>query len=353
MGALKVRTSTGPDVWTVIGGTPPVVELTQAAYDALGTYDATTMYVITDGADRTLLTGTVAPTTEGINGDFYINTTSWLIYGPKAAGVWPTGVALAAGTTSSGAFFKFDYSSTITAPPATSGIRFNNATMASVTQIFLSYSAKDSTDIKTRLLVGTAGDRLYIQARTNSAKYHIFNLSGVPTDNTTYATIPVTYASGGTALANGDEVLSGFIEAPASETYSGIVELATAAETLTGTDNTRAVHTAGGFATYAPKNLLVNAQTGTTYTPVLADAGKLITLSNAGAITFTLPLNSAVAYPIGTQINIMQIAAGKPTVAAGGTTLTGTPSLGLRAQWSMATLIKIATDSWVMVGDMA
>ena len=94
-----------------------------------------------------------------------------MIYGPKAAGAWPTGVVLAASTSSSGAFFKFDWSSTTTAPPATSGVRYNNATAASVTNIYLSYTAKDCTDIKTRLLQGTAGDRLYIQARTNSAKY--------------------------------------------------------------------------------------------------------------------------------------------------------------------------------------
>lgn len=47
------------------------------------------------GADgKTILSGSVAPTTEGVNGDFYIRTGSWLLYGPKAAGTWPTGVNL-------------------------------------------------------------------------------------------------------------------------------------------------------------------------------------------------------------------------------------------------------------------
>ena len=353
MGALKVRTAVGPDVWSVVGGTPPVTELTQAAYDALGTYDATTFYVITDGADRTLLTGTVAPTSgDGINCDFYINTTAWLIYGPKAAGVWPTGVALAAGTTASGAFFKFDWSSTTTAPPATNGIRYNNAAAASVTNIYVSDLAKDGTDVSARLLLGVAGDRLYIQNRTNAAKYQIYNISGAPTDNTTYVTIPVTYASGGTALTDGDDVLAGFIEAPASETYVGLVELATAAETLTGTDNTRAIHPAGAFATFAPKSLLINSQTGTTYTLVLADAGKLLTLSNASAITLTVPLNSAVPFPIGTEIHLYNQGAGLITVTqSGGVVVNATPSKIFRAQFSMATLIKYGTDTWVLVGD--
>ena len=48
-----------------------------------------------DGVDgRTVLYGTAAPTTEGEDGDFYIRTTTNFIYGPKAAGVWPTGTSL-------------------------------------------------------------------------------------------------------------------------------------------------------------------------------------------------------------------------------------------------------------------
>ena len=43
---------------------------------------------------ETVLNGTVDPTTEGEDGDFYINTTDWKIFGPKAAGVWPTGASL-------------------------------------------------------------------------------------------------------------------------------------------------------------------------------------------------------------------------------------------------------------------
>lgn len=48
-----------------------------------------------DGADgNTILYGTAAPTTEGVDGDFYIRTTTNFIYGPKAAGTWPAGVSL-------------------------------------------------------------------------------------------------------------------------------------------------------------------------------------------------------------------------------------------------------------------
>jgi hypothetical protein len=100
-------------------------------------------------------------------------------------------------------------------------------------------------------------------------------------------------------------------------------------------------------------NLTINAQTGTTYTPVLADNGKLVTLSNASAITLTVPTNASVAYATGAQINIEQIGAGQVTVVGDtGVTVNGTGTK-LRTQWSAATLVKLGTDSWTLIGDLA
>jgi hypothetical protein len=100
-------------------------------------------------------------------------------------------------------------------------------------------------------------------------------------------------------------------------------------------------------------NLAINAQTGTTYTPVLADNGKLVTLSNASAITLTVPTNASVAYATGAQINIEQIGAGQVTVVGDtGVTVNGTGTK-LRTQWSAATLVKLGTDSWTLIGDLA
>ena len=101
-------------------------------------------------------------------------------------------------------------------------------------------------------------------------------------------------------------------------------------------------------------NLATNAQTGTTYTSVLEDNNKIVEMNNASANTFTIPLNSSVAYPVGAQINILQTGAGQTTVAAtSGVTVNATPGLKLRAQWSSATLIKRATDTWVLIGDLS
>lgn len=100
-------------------------------------------------------------------------------------------------------------------------------------------------------------------------------------------------------------------------------------------------------------NLATNAQVAS-YTLVLADNGKMVEISNASANNLTVPLNSSVAFPVGAQINILQTGAGQTTVVAtGGVTINGTPGLKLRAQWSAATLIKRATDTWVLVGDLS
>ncbi len=102
-------------------------------------------------------------------------------------------------------------------------------------------------------------------------------------------------------------------------------------------------------------NLTLNAQTGTTYTLVLTDAHKFVTLSNASAITLTVPPNSSVAFETGDQVNIMQLGAGQVTVAAGsGVTLRSASSLvKTSAQYAVATLVKIDTDTWVLLGNLA
>jgi hypothetical protein len=104
---------------------------------------------------------------------------------------------------------------------------------------------------------------------------------------------------------------------------------------------------------YALPVLLQNAQTGTSYTLVLTDASnKLVELSNTSAITVTVPLNSSVAFPVGSQIMLLQTNTGQVTLAgAGGVTVNSNPGLKLRAQWSSATLIKRAENTWVLVGD--
>jgi len=108
----------------------------------------------------------------------------------------------------------------------------------------------------------------------------------------------------------------------------------------------------------ARQNLTLNAQTGTTYTTVLTDNGRLVTLNNAASITVTVPLNSSVAYATGAIINVQQIGAGQVTIqGASGVTITSTGATATapktRAQYSAASIIKTGTDSWTVIGDLS
>jgi len=101
-------------------------------------------------------------------------------------------------------------------------------------------------------------------------------------------------------------------------------------------------------------SLSFNAQTGTTYTFALTDANNtLVTAANASAITVTVPPNSSVAYPVGAILQIAQTGAGQVTIAAGsGVTINYTPGLKLRAQYSVASLVQTAANTWLLSGDV-
>jgi hypothetical protein len=95
-----------------------------------------------------------------------------------------------------------------------------------------------------------------------------------------------------------------------------------------------------------------NSQTGS-YTLVLADKGKMVEMNVGSANNLTVPLDSSVNFPVGSQIDILQVGSGQTTVVAtGGVTVNGTPGLKIRSQWGGATLIKRAANTWVLIGDL-
>jgi len=111
-------------------------------------------------------------------------------------------------------------------------------------------------------------------------------------------------------------------------------------------------------ARYTLQYPLTNGQTGTTYTLVLGDVGKYVEMNNASANTLTVPPNSSVAFPTGTQVTVVQTGAGTTTIAPGsGVTInyyspTSAGTRTLKAQWAAGTLIKRATDTWVLIGNL-
>lgn len=161
-------------------------------------------------------------------------------------------------------------------------------------------------------------------------------------------------SSSGTTTLVATAVASGTLTLPA---ITDTVVALTATQTLTNKTLTSPVLNTPTIND-AKQNVTLNAQTGTTYTTVLADNGKLVTLSNASPITLTVPLNSSVAYATGAIINVQQIGAGQVTIeGASGVTLTSTGATATtpktRAQYSAASIIKTGTDSWTVIGDIA
>jgi len=92
----------------------------------------------------------------------------------------------------------------------------------------------------------------------------------------------------------------------------------------------------------------------TSYTLAITDDSKIIEINSATAVNLTVPLNSSVAFPVGTSITILQTGAGQITVVpVTGVTINSTPGLKIRTQWAGATLLKRAENTWVLLGDLA
>ena len=97
--------------------------------------------------------------------------------------------------------------------------------------------------------------------------------------------------------------------------------------------------------------------TGTTktadYTAALVDESSYIWMNVGSANNFTVPPNSSVAFDNGTMMTIINYGAGQTTIVAGsGVTLYSSPGLKLRAQYSVATIVKYTTDTWLVYGDI-
>ena len=189
----------------------------------------------------------------------------------------------------------------------------------------------------------------------------------------------MTVATGdGAALLGGVTLASGNIDTfsvaidPDTQNEEIVFITANSSDTFTilrGQSGTSAISHTGGaavkhvfvsealnaFEAGLNETIPLNTQTGTTYTLAAGDAGELVTLANASAITLTVPTNATVPFAIGTQITITQAGAGQVTVAgAVGVTVNSSDNfLKLRVQWSAATLIKTNTNSWILIGDIS
>ena len=202
----------------------------------------------------------------------------------------------------------------------------------------------------------------------NSLSYAITGASGTVT-----SIVAGTGLSGGTITSSGTIAIDSTVAtltgsqtltnktltAPVISTISnsGTVTLPTGSVTLASLTGTETL--TNKTLTDAKINLGFDAETAS-YTAVLANNSQIVTMDNASANTFSIPTNASVAFPIGTQINVLQIGAGQTTIQAvtsGTTTIQSTGGTAaqpkLRARYSAATCVKAGTDLWYVFGDIS
>lgn len=227
--------------------------------------------------------------------------------------------------------FAFTFNASTTPPPGDGGIRFDNTDYTLATVIYVDYQEVNGTTIADWLAslgaaAGTPKGRIRVYSRSDATKWADYTLDSV-TDITTYYELGVTFnaSSGSTFNTTVGDTFIDFT--PASDGSVG---------------------PAGGFNS----TQTIVSVTGT-YTLLLTDAGALLECNNASAFAVTVPPNSSVPFPVGTHIDAFQLGAGQITFAAGaGVTIRSYPGLKLLAQYTGATLIKAATNTWYLIGSL-
>jgi hypothetical protein len=261
------------------------------------------------------------------------------------------------------------------------GLHIHASVVAATTANITLATDVENGDVLDGVTLAT-GDRILVKNQSTASQNGIYVVasSGAPSRATDFDS-PIeidggdfVFVTGGTANDN-----KGFVQINTVGTvgtdaiefsqFSG-AGIFVAGNGLTLTDNSFSINTSitadlstaqtltNKTLTSAKINLGINAQTGTTYTFVLADDGKFVTASNANPITVTIPPISSHAYPIGAQLNIVQKGAGQVTFAQGaGVTIrsTGTTASApkLRVQYSSATAVHEGSDIWYVVGDIS
>jgi hypothetical protein len=275
---------------------------------------------------------------------------------------------------------------------------WNNATQISATQININHLNDDGVDIDIFLALIKTSDVIFVQDKNNSGNYQKWTVSATPTMQVDYIEIPVTLSTsagtGTTGFANNHQIIvaivstgvvgptgaTGPIGATGATGPQGVTGNAGAtgatgptgpigatgtASTVAGpTGATGPAGTNGAVGATGPTgptgatgvgNIAgFNTQTGTTYTLVAGDLSDIVTLSNAAAITLTVPPS---VFSTNDQIHAVQYGAGQVTFAQGaGVTILSagatTTAPKLRANKSAATVICTAANTFLIVGDI-
>jgi hypothetical protein len=188
------------------------------------------------------------------------------------------------------------------------------------------------------------GDFIFVENGTlyNSTGWVVENeVTTVGTD----AVLWTQFSGAGTVTAGTNVSVSGLqvsvVDAP---TFSGLVTAS-----ATGVAFSDGTQTKIGV----PSITTISQKTDSYTLASLTERDTIIEISKGSATTLTIPADSTVNYPVGTTLDVIQTGSGQVTIAgAGGVTVNATPGLKLRTQWSSATLLKRAADTWLVFGDL-
>lgn len=227
--------------------------------------------------------------------------------------------------------------STTMADPSAGNVRFNNATLASVTALAISYSCGETGNPSVANTVKawddstTTAHRGYLTVKKVSApqNYVVFDITGALTDNTTWAQVAVTVVDSAGSLSASDVLSVQFSRTgdAGAGSFTSLTPGAGVTSDVTAAAPGSAITTSGTLSAAR----LVNAQVGTTYTVVDGDRAKLVTFSNASSIAVTLPqAGAASAFVSGWFANFVNLGAGTVTITPTTSTINGASTFVLR-----------------------
>jgi hypothetical protein len=285
-----------------------------------------------------VLAGTTAPTGGvGNPGDLFIDTSGKTLYGPKdAVSGWPSGIDLSQGPTGSQG---------VTGPTGMLGPSGPTGNTGGYAFAATGATAPTLTT-PGAIWLDTSSGRYFVRYESQFIEIGVQGERGPTGAAATGPTGPsVTGPTGPQVTGPTGPAVTG----PTGPSVTGPTGAASTGPTGPSDGPTGATGSAGSFANSQD----INART-TGYTLVLADAGKLVTVSATTGVNVVIPAIASVAFPTGVHVDLLRLGTGPVSVTgATGVTVNASPSTSLRATYSAATCIHYEHDKWVVVGDLS
>ncbi len=265
----------------------------------------------------------------------------------------PTGPTGATGSQGprSAITYRFN-SSTTDSDPGTGFFRFNNADTSLIDYMYINEADYVNSADQTSLIqfwddASGVTSKSVLNLFTSTGSFRVsLNVNGSILSPGGYFKVPVAFITG-TLPTNNTNYLIEFYRTGDPGPMGPTGSVGPTGPSVTGP--TGATGPEGAWATAQ----VIEVKTDD-YSLVLADAGKLIRCNKSTVMSITIPTNASHAFSIGQRIDIMQYGAGQVTVVgASGVDLRATPTNKLRATYSTVSVIKIATNEWVLAGDLA